>query len=467
MQWLFLTPPSPFTGHRTFRDFYRRRREPAPDGAIPGAPESCLFLEPLQWMADTVTGVVAGKLHCPHPGCKARLGSFNWSGISNPSAAWVTPAFQLHHSKIDTVSPHPLEALANVRRPLLAAAPGRGAAVAQGATSGSGAGAAAAPPTLPASLSAAVRRLGLGSAGAGAEEDGEEQLPEPRLWGAEEEQGAEPGQRQPGTTPASSSAEGAPPPAAGDGAAGRAAAVEAPAPPGSAWFTHLILDCDGVMVDSEAASCEALRRAILEVTGFDIPHSFPQDYVEVFGTDVRSCVAHYREKFDRADWEAPVALAPRVQAAKEGHYTTLTEGGIRAFDGAERLIRKALAAGMQVGVASSGAPEKIARNLASSGLAPLLLPHAIVSASHVAAGKPEPDVYLAAMKATGCTDPWRALVVEDAVNGLKAARAAGMFAVGITNQLPEPLLAPWADLVVDHLDKIDPARLVPPPRPLR
>ncbi len=31
------------------------------------------------------------------------------------------------------------------------------------------------------------------------------------------------------------------------------------------WFTHLLLDCDGVQVDSEAASCEALRRGILEV----------------------------------------------------------------------------------------------------------------------------------------------------------------------------------------------------------
>lgn len=47
---------------------------------------------------------------------------------------------------------------------------------------------------------------------------------------------------------------------------------------GGLRYTHLILDCDGVLVDTERASCEALRLAILEVTGFDIPHHFPDDY---------------------------------------------------------------------------------------------------------------------------------------------------------------------------------------------
>ena len=43
----------------------------------------------------------------------------------------------------------------------------------------------------------------------------------------------------------------------------------------------------------------------------------------------------------------------------------------------------------------------------------------------------------------------------------QAARAAGMFAVGITNQLPAALLAPWAHRVVAHLDEVDPAGLEP------
>ena len=85
-------------------------------------------------------------------------------------------------------------------------------------------------------------------------------------------------------------------------------------------------------------------------------------------------------------------------------------------------------------------------------------PHVqIVSAKHVPRGKPAPDVYLEALRRLGCTQPARALVVEDAVNGLKAARAAGCFTAGITNSLPGGLLAPHADLVVGSLAELLPA----------
>lgn len=50
--------------------------------------------------------------------CKARLGSYNWAGSQSESGAWVTPAFQLHHSKIDAMSPQTAAPL-NIRQPLL------------------------------------------------------------------------------------------------------------------------------------------------------------------------------------------------------------------------------------------------------------------------------------------------------------------------------------------------------------
>lgn len=58
-----------------------------------------IFVEPMQWMTTVEEGVVEGKLQCVK--CEARLGNFNWSGMQCSCGAWVTPAFQLHKSRMD------------------------------------------------------------------------------------------------------------------------------------------------------------------------------------------------------------------------------------------------------------------------------------------------------------------------------------------------------------------------------
>ncbi|CAB4002113.1 dual specificity phosphatase 12, partial [Paramuricea clavata] len=57
------------------------------------------FIEPLPWMASLLVGTVEGKLCCPK--CSGRIGSFNWAGEQCSCGRWVTPAFQLHKSRID------------------------------------------------------------------------------------------------------------------------------------------------------------------------------------------------------------------------------------------------------------------------------------------------------------------------------------------------------------------------------
>ncbi|KAM0978558.1 hypothetical protein FF1_014511 [Malus domestica] len=60
---------------------------------------SSIFIEPLKWMAAVEEGAMEGKLSCVH--CEARLGYFNWAGIQCSCGSWITPAFQLHKSRVD------------------------------------------------------------------------------------------------------------------------------------------------------------------------------------------------------------------------------------------------------------------------------------------------------------------------------------------------------------------------------
>ncbi|XP_047309118.1 probable inactive dual specificity protein phosphatase-like At4g18593 [Impatiens glandulifera] len=58
-----------------------------------------LFVEPMKWMEAVEDGCVGDKLQCI--GCKTKLGSFNWAGMQCNCGAWVTPAFQIHKSRVD------------------------------------------------------------------------------------------------------------------------------------------------------------------------------------------------------------------------------------------------------------------------------------------------------------------------------------------------------------------------------
>ncbi|KAG9454873.1 hypothetical protein H6P81_007777 [Aristolochia fimbriata] len=60
---------------------------------------SSIFIEPLKWMTEVEEGALEGKLSCAN--CDARLGNFNWSGIQCSCGSWITPAFQIHKSRVD------------------------------------------------------------------------------------------------------------------------------------------------------------------------------------------------------------------------------------------------------------------------------------------------------------------------------------------------------------------------------
>jgi HAD superfamily hydrolase (TIGR01509 family) len=87
--------------------------------------------------------------------------------------------------------------------------------------------------------------------------------------------------------------------------------------------------------------------------------------------------------------------------------------------------------------------------------------HAIVTADHdVARAKPHPTLYLEALEAVG-VPAGDAVAFEDSPNGAAAAKAAGIFVVGIPNNVTADLgLDRHVDLLLDSLADLSPAALV-------
>ena len=78
--------------------------------------------------------------------------------------------------------------------------------------------------------------------------------------------------------------------------------------------------------------------------------------------------------------------------------------------------------------------------------------HHVYSVSDVKLPKPAPDIYLYAAEKLGI-QPSNSLVIEDAPNGIKAAKSAGMFCVGITTTFQDIYLRE-ADHICKTFDEI-------------
>ncbi|XP_052877554.1 uncharacterized protein LOC108470448 isoform X1 [Gossypium arboreum] len=88
---------TPGEGETSFE--WHKRRSGNPFNKSSQTECSSVFVEPLRWMTAVEEGAIEGKLSCAH--CDARLGYFNWSGIQCSCGSWITPAFQLHKSRVD------------------------------------------------------------------------------------------------------------------------------------------------------------------------------------------------------------------------------------------------------------------------------------------------------------------------------------------------------------------------------
>lgn len=137
----------------------------------------------------------------------------------------------------------------------------------------------------------------------------------------------------------------------------------------------------------------------------------------------------------------------------------IAEGGVEVFDDAVVSVRRWRDAGFSTALVSSS--RSAARILAVTGLEALfdVRVDGEVGGDLGLPGKPAPDYFLEAARRLA-VDPARAMVIEDAVSGVLAARRGGFgLVVGVSRGgHDEPLRAAGADRVVEVLTEL-PVRL--------
>lgn len=177
--------------------------------------------------------------------------------------------------------------------------------------------------------------------------------------------------------------------------------------------TAVIFDMDGVLVDSEPANFEALRRVLAR---------YGRQYTEADNDEFIGLTDH--DHFTRL--RERYGLEPSVDELVQQWLDLALElipAQTVPMPGVDVVLAELLRRGYSLALASSAMRAVIEARLTALGVRPAF--SAIVSADDVARGKPAPDIFLEAARRLDVPPP-RCLVVEDSRNGVLAARAAGM-----------------------------------------
>ncbi len=207
----------------------------------------------------------------------------------------------------------------------------------------------------------------------------------------------------------------------------------------------LLLDLDGTLVDTEGLHFES---ALSVLDDFGVAMA-PAEFEPYIGW---AEVPFWEDLVRR--FALPASPAELLERRTRAFLDLLHGTSIEPLPGVADLLDWAEAHQVPVAVASSSPRAQIEASLRAAGLADRIR---VRRSGHedVAAGKPAPDVYLAAAAALG-VEPKRAIAVEDSPTGLRAALAAGAFAVAVPccSHPAPPEALEGADLVLDDLGQL-------------
>lgn len=207
----------------------------------------------------------------------------------------------------------------------------------------------------------------------------------------------------------------------------------------SSWAA--LFDWDGVIIDSARAH-ETSWEKLAEETGLPLPSDH---FLRGFGKRNEVIFPEILH------WGSDPGQNKIWSLRKEELYREeLKEKGVKILPGVRVYLQSLLEAGIPAVVGTSTPRKNVELIFDLMDLRSFFC--GVVSSEDVSYGKPDPEVFLKAAEIAG-RPPDQCVVFEDAVFGIEAAKAGGMYTIGVLTTHPDGGL-PGADRWVSRLDEL-------------
>jgi len=208
-----------------------------------------------------------------------------------------------------------------------------------------------------------------------------------------------------------------------------------------AMLKGVLFDMDGVLVDSEAYICKAGMMMFKE-KGLEVSE---EDFKPFIGMGENRYLGGVAEKY-KLEYDIE-----EIKARTYEIYDGLVKDELQPLPGVVQFIEKCRLKDLKLAVATSADETKMLINLREMGFTEDDF-DALINGLMVERKKPDPEIYIKAARAIGL-EAKDCLVVEDAVSGVKAAKAAGSKCLAVMSSFNEEDLHE-ADWIVKDLKDV-------------
>lgn len=206
----------------------------------------------------------------------------------------------------------------------------------------------------------------------------------------------------------------------------------------------VIFDMDGVIVDTEPVHRYAYYKQFSELN-IEVSEEM---YTSFTGFSTRNTFQTLKGFFPAIEHGVEELIQRKRNIFNDAFDT---KEDLYLLEGVEDLIKDLHASGIQLILASSASKVTIDRVFTRFNLHQYF--SAIVSGEDFPQSKPNPAIFLHAASLSDAPKE-NCIIIEDSTNGVKAAKAAGIFCVGYRSENSEGQDLSESDLIINHFNEL-------------